>query len=177
MLKIQQILQTNQPFKGVSQKTQKPYSVYSWIANIMVDGQGIQGANIKAFKEIDISKIAITEYNYKKDEYHNPQTGQIIISYMLDIPQEKKPWGNSKPTYTLKEYDDLWIHAVKKFADSKFDTNRQEYISTYIISACNAGVKVETKQEPAKTPEQIVNQSNIQPADYNPFPEDEKLPF
>jgi hypothetical protein len=173
MLKIQQILQTLQPIKGTSQKTGKPYSVFQWVANIVIDGQGIQGANIKAFKEIDISKIATTEYNYKKDEYHNQQTGQIIVSYMLDIPQEKKPWGNSKPTYTLKEYDDLWKHVLVKL--ERFIEKNPELISTYIISACNAGVKIE-RSEPAKTPEQMVNQSTIQPVD-NPFPEDEKLPF
>lgn len=153
MLKINQILKAFEVKRGTN-KQGKPYEIHTWTANAEVDGQNLQNIIVKSFKAIDFD--AEKEFKYKKDEFHDMNTGNIIVSYMLMPAQQKKPWG-SKPTYTLVEYDMLFAHALKKF-ETKFQSIPisdpyqkweiiQKLVSTYCIGATGAGVKVEKKTE------------------------------
>jgi hypothetical protein len=168
MLKVLQVNQTLDVFNGTSNKG-KPYSIYSWFANVNVDGQGLQGVKIKSFEPITFPTDE--EFQFKRDEYHNPKTGEVSISYMLTSTKKqegKKPWQSSRPTYTLAEYDNLWLHAMKKFANTT--ENKQEYISTYIISACQAGVKVSTEKIEKQIDQEVKKlDAVIDPDDGIPF--------
>jgi hypothetical protein len=151
MIKILQVNQANEVYNGVNKTTGKPYQIYSWFANVEIDGQIIQNANIKSFKAINFQ--VEKEFDFTKDERPNIQTGQIYVSYMLKpIGQGQKPFqktGYQRPIYTKNEYDLLWKHALKMF--EKYVEKSPEMISTYIISAVNAGVKIEEeKKEPPK---------------------------
>jgi hypothetical protein len=164
MLKINQILKTFEVKRGTN-KQGKPYEIYAWTANAEVDGQVLQNIFIKSFKAIDVNTEK--EFQYKKDEFHDMNTGNTVISYMLTpAQQQKKSWQSSRPTYTLAEYDNLWSHALKKFAN--ITENKQEYISTYIITACQAGVKVSTEKiekqidQDLKKLDNIMNDNDIQ---------------
>jgi len=181
MLKILEIKQTNNPFHGTNKSTGKPYDIYSWLANFSIDGQNIQGV-VKSFQNIDFNQQK--EFEFTKNEYHNPNTGNIDISYTLKPIQQKKQW-NSKPSYTLQEYDLLFQHAMKKF-EIKFkdipitDIYQkweiiQKLVSTYCIGATNAGVKIEIK--PEQKPNPPMNISDKPEVMDNPFSSDESIPF
>jgi hypothetical protein len=172
MIKILQVNQANEVYNGVNKTTGKPYQIYSWFANVEIDGQVIQNAKIKSFKTINFQTEK--EFDFTKDERPNIQTGQIYVSYMLK-PIGQKPFqktGYQRPTYTKKEYDLLWKYALKML--EKFVEKSPEMISTYIITAVNAGVKIEEekKEPPKETPVM-----NIDDKPEVSFSTDDTIPF
>lgn len=135
-LKINQIYETLPEYKPQG----KNYTIYKWLISGELDGVLKQNILLQSFSKIDIKinqEIEVKENNYQGN-----------ISYII---QEKKWNKKNEITYTMKEYDDIFVHAVK-LAENYFkrieikDTDKKweliiKMASTYHISAIAKGVK------------------------------------
>jgi len=160
-IKILSINQVLPDITGVGKQSQKPYSIKHWFCNIEVNGQVIQNIEVKIMDKN--FNLELKEYEAEEKLFNNIKSYQIV---------KDKPTGTfnkwSKPVYTMREYDSLFQHAIKKIQGMEYlnsidDKNVKadilcRLISTYIISATAGGVKIEEKKpEEKKEPDPNVN--------------------
>lgn len=136
-LKINQIYEILPEYKPQG----KNYTIYKWLISGNLDGIVKQNILLQSFSKIDIQ--INQEFEVKENNY------QGNISYII---QTEKKWNKKNEIiYTMKEYDDIFVHAVKlaenyfKRIDIKDTDKKWELIikmaSTYHISAIAKGVK------------------------------------
>jgi hypothetical protein len=164
------ILKINQRLPDITGTNQKgfPYVVTQWNCDILVNGQSLQFQTVKTMEKNFLIQQG-NEYEVRKDDFTNRQTGQRTISYMIE--KEKKRWGASKkPSYTKKEYNDLFLYALNKcgiVVPELTQENKCKIFATYFIGAKDAGVKIlDTKQ--SEPPQQNENDT---------FDDEDSIPF
>jgi hypothetical protein len=128
-IKIIKINQVLPDINGLS-KQNKPYKIKHWLCDIEL--------NEKIYKNIEI-KTMLINFNIELKEYEvQQQIYNNIASYK--IQKENNTYQKSyKILYTLDEYDKMWLHALEKMKN--YIDKNPEFISTYIISAIEHGVK------------------------------------
>ena len=122
---------------GTSKKSGFPYTIKHWMCDVEVNGENKASIEVKYMGKN--FELELKEYEADENIYNG------ITSYQI---QKQTTGGGSKysrPTYTQKEYDALWSHALKKMAN--YIEKTPELVSTYVISAVNSGVKVEEKKQ------------------------------
>lgn len=135
-LKVTEILEAKNPY----QPQGKSYKVYEWLVSGELDGIAKKCINVKTFAEFDLQLL---EYEIEAGKEYNGVIPYIIKTHSGDSGFKKGGW--SKPVYTLQEYDDIFNHAIDFIVNHFLEISpeiQQAYVCTYIISAVNAGVKI-----------------------------------
>jgi hypothetical protein len=180
-IKIISINQVLPVYNGISKTNNKPYAVYAWLCNVLNNNVQEQNMTVKTMSQQTANTFKAGEdYEVKRNVYNN------VKSYVLE--NESKSGGFSKwskPVYSQKEYDLLFQHAVKKIIgmsmlaaikdeNIKYDI-ASRLISTYMIGAQGAGVKIEIQQ--TKKPDVDPTMQVQPPVEENPFFGDKDIPF
>lgn len=154
-IKILKILEEKKPFEPQG----KFYKIFEFAVKGELDGVLKDYLILKSFTKNRPDIKENIEVNV--DE----QTNQYGTCYIIQKEKQDKKWGGySKPTYTQREYDLLFSHAFNvikpfvKIVDNPFERLQvtSSLLATYLISAANAGVKIEQldkkldKKDPAK---------------------------
>ena len=137
-IKIINIKQQLPDIQGNNKTTGKSYTVRHWNCDVEVNGQVVT-SEIKSF-DTSLFLEANKEYEAEAKTFNNTTSYQIV--------KEKTGGGFSripKVTYSLKEYNDLFLHSLKKCSiDVAFlsEENRCKIFATYFIGIKDCGIKI-----------------------------------